>query len=415
VNALPIVSAGANQALCAGSPVTLSGSGAATYAWNNNVQNGVGFTPTNTQTYTVSGTDANGCTNTAQVTVTVNALPTVSAGANQTLCAGSPVTLSGSGAATYTWNNGITNGVSFTPASTQTYTVTGTNANGCTNTAQVQVSVNALPTVSAGANQTLCAGLPVTLSGSGATTYVWNNGITNGVAFTPTNTQTYTVSGTDANGCTNTAQVTIIVNSPSSSTITQTACDQFILNGQNYTQSGTYTQVIPNSNGCDSTITLQLTLNYSPITPIISVLSDTILSVPSQQNVTYQWINCITLAVIPNATNDTIFASTNGQYSVVVSNGCGSDTSDCITIDNIELNELPISSLTLYPNPTFNTVFISGLSDENSPYELMDMQGRMIEKGFLSNALNTIDLLNLPKGLYWLSIENFKPLEIVKQ
>lgn len=253
------------------------------------------------------------------------------------------------------------------------------------------------------------------MSGSGAATYAWNNNVQNGVAFTPTNTQTYTVIGTDANGCANTAFVTVTVNSPSSSTLTQTACDQYVLNGQNYSQSGTYTQIIPNSNGCDSTITLQLTLNYSPITPIISVLSDTILSVHSQQNVTYQWITCITLAVIPNATNDTLFASTNGQYSVVVSNGCGSDTSDCITIDNIGLNELPVSSLILYPNPTFNAVFISGLSDENSPYELMDMQGRIIEKGFLSKALNTIELLNLPKGLYWLSVENFKPLEIVKQ
>jgi hypothetical protein len=253
------------------------------------------------------------------------------------------------------------------------------------------------------------------LSGSGAATYAWNNNVQNGVAFIPATTQTYTVSGTAANGCTNTAFVTVTVNSPSSSTLTQTACDQYVLNGQNYTQSGTYIQVIPNSNGCDSTITLQLTLNYSPNTPIISVLSDTILSVPSQQNITYQWINCVTLAIIPNATNDTLFASTNGQYSLVVSNGCGSDTSDCITIDNIGLSELPISSLTLYPNPTFNSVFISGLLDENSPYELMDTQGRIIEKGFLSKAFNTIDLLNLPKGLYWLSVENFKLLEIVKQ
>ena len=212
VNALPSVSAGNNQTICAGTPVTLSGSGASTYAWNNGVSNGLAFTPASTQTYTVTGTAANGCTNTAQVTVTVNALPSVSAGNNQTICAGTAVTLSGSGAASYSWNNGVNNGVAFTPATTQTYTVTGTNANGCANTAQVTITVNALPTVSAGANQSICTGSQVTLSGSGANTYTWNNGVNNGVAFTPATTQTYTVTGTAANGCTNTAQVTVTVN-----------------------------------------------------------------------------------------------------------------------------------------------------------------------------------------------------------
>ena len=212
VNQLPTVGAGVNQAICTGNSVTLNATGASSYAWSNGVQNGIAFTPASTQTYTVTGTANNGCTNTAQVTVTVNATPTVSAGNNQSVCAGTAVTLSGSGASTYTWNNGVSNGVAFTPASTQTYTLTGTAANGCTNTAQVTVTVNALPSVSAGSNQTICAGTAVTLSGSGATTYVWNNGITNGVSFTPASTQTYTVTGTAANGCTNTAQVTVTVN-----------------------------------------------------------------------------------------------------------------------------------------------------------------------------------------------------------
>ena len=197
VNALPTVSAGANQIVCSGTGVTLSGSGANSYVWNNGITNATAFTPVATQNYTVTGTDANGCVNTEQVTVTVNALPTVSAGANQTVCAGTSVTLSGSGATSYVWNNGVTNATAFTPANTQTYTVTGTDANGCVNTAQVQVTVNALPTVSAGANQTVCAGTSVTLSGSGATSYVWNNGVTNATAFTPVATQTYAVTGID--------------------------------------------------------------------------------------------------------------------------------------------------------------------------------------------------------------------------
>jgi len=73
------------------------------------------------------------------------------------------------------------------------------------------VSILPLPTVSAGSNQTICSGSQVTLSGSGATSYVWNNGVNDGIAFTPSSSQTYTVTGTASNGCSNSAQVTISV------------------------------------------------------------------------------------------------------------------------------------------------------------------------------------------------------------
>ena len=75
-------------------------------------------------------------------TVTVNRLPTVDAGSDQTVCFGDDVTLSGSGASTYSWDNGITDNTAFTASTTTTYTVTGTDANGCQNTDQVTVTVN---------------------------------------------------------------------------------------------------------------------------------------------------------------------------------------------------------------------------------------------------------------------------------
>jgi hypothetical protein len=264
VNPLPTVSAGANQSVCAGTAVTLNGSGATSYVWNNGVTNAVAFTPLTTQTYTVTGTDANGCVNTSQATITVNPLPTVSAGANQTVCAGTSVTLNGNGASSYVWNGGVTNAVAFTPVSTQTYTVTGINANGCVNSAQATITV-IFPMVSGGANQSVCAGTAVTLNGSGASSYAWNNGVTNAVAFTPVSSQTYTLIGTDTLGCqgTDTVMVTVLENAASS--LTQTALDFYMLNGQTYTQSGTYTQVVPAANGCDSTITLNLTLNFTGI------------------------------------------------------------------------------------------------------------------------------------------------------
>jgi len=212
VNPLPTVGAGQDQAICPGGSVTLSGSGATSYTWDNSVTNGIAFTPVGTQTYTVTGTDGNGCQNTDQVTVTVNTLPTVSAGIDQSVCIGGSATLSGSGATSYVWNNSITNGVAFIPAGTLTYTVTGTDANGCQNTDQVIVTVNPLPTIGAGSDQTVCAGTQVTLSGTGGVSYVWTNSVTNGNPFTPgLGSLTYTVTGTDANGCQNTDQVSVTV------------------------------------------------------------------------------------------------------------------------------------------------------------------------------------------------------------
>lgn len=211
VNSALVVGGGPNQTVCNGTQVTLNGTGATTYTWNNGVTNGVAFTPPLGSTvYTVTGTSGS-CTGTGSVTVTVNAVPTVGAGNDQAVCAGTQVTLNGTGATTYTWNNGVANNVAFTPAATTTYTVTGTT-NGCSATDQVTVTVNPLPTVDAGTDQTVCDGTAVTLSGSGATTYAWDHGVVNGTPFTPAvGSQTYTVTGT-TNGCSGTDQVTVTVN-----------------------------------------------------------------------------------------------------------------------------------------------------------------------------------------------------------
>lgn len=212
VNPLPAVNAGIDQAVCQGGSVVVSGSGAISYSWDNNVSNGVSFTPLATTLLTVAGTDANGCINTDDVLITVNQNPTVNAGADLAVCAGTPVTLFGSGANTYTWNNGIADNVAFTPLSTMSYTVTGTSLEGCIGNDQVVVTVNTAPNVNAGPDQVVCDGTSVTLTASGATTYSWNNAISNGIPFIPSlGVTTFTVTGTSL-GCTNTDQVTVTVN-----------------------------------------------------------------------------------------------------------------------------------------------------------------------------------------------------------
>ncbi|MDA9810024.1 choice-of-anchor J domain-containing protein, partial [Flavobacteriales bacterium] len=131
--------------------------------------------------------------------------------ADKTICAGESVTLSGSGAVSYTWDNGITDNTAFVPSATTTYTVTGTDGAGCIGTDDVVVTVNSLPTVSAGADQIVCVGTSVTLAGSGAVTYNWDNGITDNTPFFVSATTTYSVTGTDANSCSATDDIKVTV------------------------------------------------------------------------------------------------------------------------------------------------------------------------------------------------------------
>jgi hypothetical protein len=212
INPAPTVSGGTNQSICAGTSVTLTGSGAVSYTWDNGVNNGVSFIPTATTTYSVIGTAANGCTNNNQVTVTVNSLPTINAGINQTVCAGTSVTLNASGASTYAWNNAVSNGVSFIPAATTTYTVTGTAVNGCTNTALVTVTVNALPAtpvITASGSTSFCTGSSINLTSSYNNNNVWSTGAISPI-INVANSGVITVTYTNANGCSATSAPTSI-------------------------------------------------------------------------------------------------------------------------------------------------------------------------------------------------------------
>ena len=105
-----------------------------------------------------------------------------------------------------------------------TYTETLTNVGGCDSVVNLTLTVNPLPSISAGNDLTINNGDAVTLSGNGGTSYSWNNGVNDGVAFTPGGTNSYIVTGTDANGCQNTDTVTVTVNGG----VTQPCSELFI-------------------------------------------------------------------------------------------------------------------------------------------------------------------------------------------
>lgn len=256
-----VSNAGQDMTVCKGDTIALSGSGtgANTYNWNMGITNNNPFVINTTTTYTYTAVGPYGCTAYDQVVVTVNQ-PQVNAGVNQTVCAGSAVTLTGTGSTAFSWDNNVSNGTPFTPDSTKTYTVSGTDANGCYGTDQVVVTVNT-PLISAGSDVTICSGDSLQLAATGVQSPVWNNNIIDNQLFAPITTATYQVNGTDVNGCAGTDQVTVVVNPTATTVINEVTLGNYTLNGQTYTQSGTYTQTLTSQNGCDSIITLNLSIS----------------------------------------------------------------------------------------------------------------------------------------------------------
>ena len=145
----PVVNAGPDDAICFGESYTLTGTGDADiYIWNNNVDDGQSFTPTETNTYVVIGTDIqNGCIASDTMVLVVNPLPIVTISTpDSILCAGETAILTANGALTYQWTNGPSTQVyTFTPNTTADYEVIGYDINGCKDTATITVVVNPLP------------------------------------------------------------------------------------------------------------------------------------------------------------------------------------------------------------------------------------------------------------------------------
>jgi hypothetical protein len=302
VHELPIVTANVDDdEICLGQELTFTGGGAATYDWDMGVTNGLPFVPgdVGTETYTVVGTDANGCINTASVEATVHDIPEITGSVDDDeICLGESFVFTGSGGVTYDWSSGVEDGVPFTPgyAGTDAYYLVGIDANGCVYVDTVHATVHALPLVTATVdNDEICFGESVIFTGAGAESYDWDLGVTDGEAFTPLTdgTTTYTVTGTDDNGCENTAEVGVYVNPEI--TLTYTTIDETMDDGEiditvtggtpGYTfdwdtdeaddfddmedltdlSAGFYTVVVRDANGCEKTEIIEIILLCMPL------------------------------------------------------------------------------------------------------------------------------------------------------
>lgn len=224
---LPDVITGNDTTICPGTSLTLNASGALIYSWspptgldNANVFNPVA-SPSGTTTYIVTGIDGNGCSDTADITITIPA--SVDAGPDTSFCFGSGVQLNAVNTDTYLWtpatglDNAAISNPFASPVNTETYYVTGTDSSGCQTTDSVTITVNQLPLIDAGPPVTICGGGSTQLNASGGNAYVWSPsaGLSNTLIANPVATvfsnSTYIVNGTDGNGCSNSDSVSISV------------------------------------------------------------------------------------------------------------------------------------------------------------------------------------------------------------
>ena len=258
VKNLPTPSITGNTTLCEGETTTLIANGGTSYLWSNaSTSNSISVSQSGI--YTVTATNAEGCSATANVTVTVNSLPTVTISGNSTICQGSSTTLTATGANTYSWSTGdYTASVSINAFGI--YTVTGTSAEGCSNTANVTVLVSQLPVITITGETDICAGESTTLTANGGDTYLWSNGNTDNI-LTVNLAGTYQVIGYNAAGCNSMADATVNVWQPATSEFSIECPDScYIWNSQTYCTSGDYTQTLQTVHGCDSVVTLHLTI-----------------------------------------------------------------------------------------------------------------------------------------------------------
>ena len=285
---------------------------------------------------------------------------TVSPATSIDLCEGASIALSANSnsGGTISWDNGITNNIPFyPPAGTTVYTVTSSNPQDCPHS----ISVTEIPGPNVLANATatqVCKGSSITLTGSGADSYVWTNSVTDGIAFDPpVGNSMYHVTGTDiATGCQNLDSIDIFVSDPSTSFL-----------------------VIDETAGNDGTIDLTLIDGVPPYT--------------------FDWDND---GVGDNDDPEDLTLIPGGTYSYIVIDAIGCIISGTVIVNTqLSINENN-QKIELYPNPAIDVLNIS--TEGSFTYELINLSGKkiIIGQAVENTALNVDELV---PGTYFIRIK----------
>lgn len=395
VNPLPSAAAGSNSPVCEGSDILLTSSGGTGYSWtgpnsySNGTQNPTITAATSAEdgVYTVTVTDANGCQNTAQTTVSVVAGETISATATDITCNGAndgtaTAVTSGVGPYTYSWSPSGGNAATASGLSAGTYTVTVT-ASGCSSTATATVNEPSAISLSTSSTPSSCTtptgtATVVASGGTGGYTYSWSPSGGNAATASNIAAGSYTVTVTDANGCQQTATVTVTsVNGPSAtiSATTDVSCAGLTDGSATVTASGgtpgytyawspsggsaatasnlgagSYTVTVTDAAGCtasaDATIgaATAITITETITASTCGNADGSITVVPSGGTPVY------TYAWTPAGNTATISNLPGGDYDVTVTDANGCTATGSYTIvptGSLDVDVTPVSSTIL--------------------------------------------------------------------
>jgi len=360
--------------ICSGSSVSLTAIGAVSYTWNTGaLTTSIISTPSVNTTYSIiaSPTIA-GCSNTAAITITVNASPTLAITGNTLICGTGTNVLTASGANTYSWSNGaLTSSISVSPSVTTNYSVIGTNTLGsCTNSFTTSITVSSNPTVAiAGPTAAICAGSAFSLNASGANTYSWSNGaVTSSIAPSPTANTSYTVVGTNSVGCFNSAVSNITVNPVPSVSVAGAGT---ICAGETSTLS---------ASGAN----------------------------------TYSWNTGATTSTI------VVTPTANTSYTVIGTSsvtGCMGVISVNIVVDpctGIKQSMVKNSGFKVFPNPTSGDLTIELDNGLNKTIEISDVTGRLVLSNTSSKDKVNVNINHLANGVYYVKVLSNNAVEVIK-
>ncbi len=355
VNALPVVNIVGTNTICAGTITSFTASGGGSYVWSTGATT-ASIAPSTAGVYTVTATNASGCTSTGSRTLVVNANPSAAIVGNNVVCFGNTSTFTASGGTQYSWSTGATT-ASIVVSATGTYTVTVTNAAGCTATTSRLFTVNANPTAGITGTTSVCVGSSSTFTATGGGTYLWNTGATT-AAITVSAAGTYSVTVTNAFNCTATAatSLTLIANpvasisgnnvvcSGTSSVFTATGGGTYLWNtgaitaAITVTTAGTYTVTVTNAGGCTATASRAFTVNANPVVTISgnnTICNGNASTFTATGGGTYLWNT--------GATTASITVSTAAAYTVTVTNATGCTAS---STRSLVVNPNPSASIT---------------------------------------------------------------------
>lgn len=296
-------------------------------------------------------------------------------------CSPTTSNLTAAACSTYTSPSGL-----HTWTNSGTYNDTIPNATGCDSVITINLSINN----SSSTITTTACGSYTSPSGN----YIW------------TTTGMYSDTIQNFASCDSIISIDLTVNNETSASLTDTACGPINSPSGNFlwTTSGNYMDTIPNAAGCDSVLTVQVTIQT--VDTAISLGGNGLIA--NAVGATYQWALCDTggLSPILGETQQTYTPSITGDYAVIVTqNGC-TDTSRCVTVIILGNSKSVQNLIELYPNPAQDHLYLNVQSDADfEGYRIFDVTGKQLLEGKISGPKTMIQISNLETGIYILETE----------